>query len=96
MTRRNEAPKAAPKAANKPAADGSVLARLGIGQAVAKTITFRVIVTTLDFTSNYIVIGELTTAAGADEIERDVQTSRACVRDASGDIGRLVVALESS
>jgi uncharacterized membrane protein len=41
-----------------------VLARLGIGQAVAKTITFRVIVTTLDFTSNYIVIGELTTAAG--------------------------------
>jgi uncharacterized membrane protein len=64
MTHRNEAPKAAPKAANKPAAEGSVLARLGIGQAVAKTITFRVIVTTLDFTSNYIVIGELTTAAG--------------------------------
>ncbi len=64
MTRRNETPKAAPKAANKPAADGSVLARVGIGKAVAKTITFRVIVTTLDFTSNYIVIGELTTAAG--------------------------------
>src|ERR1700722_15106622 len=64
MTRRNEGPKAAPKAANKPAADGSVLARVGIGKAVAKTITFRVIVTTLDFTSNYIVIGELTTAAG--------------------------------
>jgi uncharacterized membrane protein len=42
----------------------NALARLGIGQAVAKTITFRIIVTTLDFTTNYIVIGELATAAG--------------------------------
>lgn len=40
------------------------LARLAIGQALAKTITFRIIVTTLDFTTNYVVIGELTTAAG--------------------------------
>jgi uncharacterized membrane protein len=39
-------------------------AKLGIGQAVAKTITFRIIVTTLDFTTNYVVIGELATAAG--------------------------------
>lgn len=39
-------------------------ARLRIGQAVAKTITFRIIVTTLDFTTNYLVIGELNTAAG--------------------------------
>src|SRR5208283_5564242 len=39
-------------------------ARLGIKQAVAKTITFRVIVTALDFTSNYVVIGELGTSAG--------------------------------
>ena len=31
---------------------------------MAKTITFRIIVTTLDFTSNLIVIGELGTAAG--------------------------------
>jgi uncharacterized membrane protein len=38
--------------------------RFKIGQAVAKTITFRIIVTTLDFSTNYIVIGELTTAAG--------------------------------
>jgi uncharacterized membrane protein len=38
--------------------------RLGIKQAVAKTITFRIIVTALDFTSNYVVIGEATTAAG--------------------------------
>jgi uncharacterized membrane protein len=37
---------------------------LRIGQAIAKTITFRIIVTTLDFTTNYVVIGELQTAAG--------------------------------
>jgi uncharacterized membrane protein len=37
---------------------------LRIKQAIAKTITFRVIVTTLDFTTNYVVIGELATAAG--------------------------------
>jgi uncharacterized membrane protein len=42
----------------------AVLPRLGIKQAIAKTITFRIIVTTLDFTTNYVVIGELTTAAG--------------------------------
>jgi uncharacterized membrane protein len=35
-----------------------------IKQALAKTITFRIIVTTLDFTANYLVIGELATAAG--------------------------------
>jgi uncharacterized membrane protein len=39
-------------------------ARLGITRAVAKTITFRIIVTTLDFTSNYVVLGEVATAAG--------------------------------
>jgi uncharacterized membrane protein len=38
--------------------------RLGMTQAVAKTITFRIIVTTLDFTSNYVVLGEFATAAG--------------------------------
>jgi uncharacterized membrane protein len=37
---------------------------LKLKQAVAKTITFRIIVTTLDFTTNYLVIGELATAAG--------------------------------
>jgi len=42
----------------------SVLPKLSLGQAIAKTITFRVIVTTLDFTTNYLVIGEVTTAAG--------------------------------
>ncbi len=35
-----------------------------VKRALAKTITFRVIVTSLDFTANYIVIGELATAAG--------------------------------
>ena len=38
--------------------------RLGITQAVAKTITFRIIVTALDFTSNLVVLGEVATAAG--------------------------------
>src|SRR5262245_27530529 len=39
-------------------------AHFGIKQAIAKTITFRIIVTTLDFTTNYVVIGELAAAAG--------------------------------
>ncbi|MBV8747754.1 MAG: DUF2061 domain-containing protein [Xanthobacteraceae bacterium] len=38
--------------------------QLGITQAVAKTITFRLIVTVLDFTSNFVVLGEAATAAG--------------------------------
>jgi uncharacterized membrane protein len=42
----------------------ATLAGLRIGRAIAKTITFRIIVTTLDFTTNYVVIGQLTTAAG--------------------------------
>ncbi len=33
-------------------------------QAIAKTITYRIIVTTLDFSVNYVVLGELATAAG--------------------------------
>jgi len=37
---------------------------LAAQQALVKTITFRVIVTTLDFGANYWVIGELATAAG--------------------------------
>jgi uncharacterized membrane protein len=49
---------AAAKAAN------SLPARFKVKRAVAKTITFRIIVTTLDFTSNVIIIGELGTAAG--------------------------------
>jgi uncharacterized membrane protein len=40
------------------------LSRSAIKRAIAKTITFRIIVTTLDFTVNYVVIGELATAAG--------------------------------
>jgi uncharacterized membrane protein len=37
---------------------------LRIKRAIAKTITFRIIVTTLDFTANYVVLGELAAAAG--------------------------------
>jgi uncharacterized membrane protein len=33
-------------------------------QAIAKTITYRIIVTSFDFSINYLVIGELATAAG--------------------------------
>jgi uncharacterized membrane protein len=40
------------------------LQRLAVGSALAKTITFRIVVTTIDFTSNYVVIGSLATAAG--------------------------------
>jgi len=36
----------------------------GVKQAVLKTVTFRIIVTSVDFTTNYVVIGELATAAG--------------------------------
>src|ERR1700691_5131696 len=38
--------------------------RFTVKRAIAKTITFRIIVTTLDFTVNYVVLGELATAAG--------------------------------
>jgi uncharacterized membrane protein len=40
------------------------LGELRITQAIAKTITFRIIVTTLDFTTNYVVIGKFAAAAG--------------------------------
>ena len=42
----------------------SLPAGLQIKQAVAKTITFRIIGTGLDFTTNYVVLGELAIAAG--------------------------------
>jgi uncharacterized membrane protein len=38
--------------------------RLGVERAVAKTVTFRIIATGLDFTWNFIVLGEVVTAAG--------------------------------
>jgi uncharacterized membrane protein len=39
-------------------------AALSMKQAVFKTVTFRIIVTSLDFSFNYVVLGELATAAG--------------------------------
>ncbi|HUN98115.1 MAG TPA: DUF2061 domain-containing protein [Bradyrhizobium sp.] len=42
----------------------AILPRFQLGQAIAKTITFRIMVTSLDFATNYVVIGELATAAG--------------------------------
>jgi uncharacterized membrane protein len=56
--------RAAPVAAVSEQAPTRVLPKFAMGQAVAKTITYRLIVTSLDFTTNYIVIGELATAAG--------------------------------
>jgi uncharacterized membrane protein len=47
-----------------PAVSAPLPVRFTIKQAIAKTITYRLIVTTLDFTVNYVVIGEVATAAG--------------------------------
>src|SRR6202000_992464 len=65
----NSAARRGPQGATKPGASKAaalpaILPRFQLGQAIAKTITFRIIVTTLDFTTNYVVIGELATAAG--------------------------------
>ena len=35
-----------------------------ISRALAKTITFRTIATVMDFTANYVVVGDVLTAAG--------------------------------
>ncbi|HEX4411089.1 MAG TPA: DUF2061 domain-containing protein [Xanthobacteraceae bacterium] len=60
------APSPSAKAAsNGQAASAPIAApNLHIKKAVGKTITFRIIVTALDFTSNLVVIGEAGTAAG--------------------------------
>lgn len=42
----------------------AALPQLALKRSVAKTITFRIIVTTLDFSVNYVVLGEIATAAG--------------------------------
>jgi uncharacterized membrane protein len=42
----------------------AIPAGFAVKQAVAKTITFRIISTALDFTTNYVVIGEFAAAAG--------------------------------
>lgn len=44
------------------------LARIKFSQAVVKTVTFRVIVTSLDFATNYMILGEPATAAGLSAI----------------------------
>jgi uncharacterized membrane protein len=58
----------APKATKPKRQSGRALIvapnRFPIKQAIAKTITFRVIVTSIDFTVNYVVLGEFATAAG--------------------------------
>jgi uncharacterized membrane protein len=54
--------KASPQ--NLPVVKSALPIQFTIKQAIAKTITYRIIVTTLDFTVNYVVIGEVATAAG--------------------------------
>jgi uncharacterized membrane protein len=58
---RHEAPLPARRNTEPPEAEA---AGFNLKQAVVKTITFRVIVTTLDFSTNYLVLGELAVAAG--------------------------------
>jgi hypothetical protein len=55
---RRAAPEASRRKEPQAGAPQNVPPKFAIGQAVAKTITFRIIVTTLDFTTNYVVIGE--------------------------------------
>jgi uncharacterized membrane protein len=62
--RRTAAAASPPRRPNVEQQPATALPQLRIGQAIAKTVTFRIIVTTLDFTTNYVVIGELQTAAG--------------------------------
>ncbi len=70
--RRNVAPlfkaaaKPRPVAAVKPATPAPF--SFPIKQALAKTITYRIIVTALDFSWNYVVIGEVAAAAGLSAI----------------------------
>lgn len=56
--------RSAPPDAQDAAFAPSILRHLRISEAVAKTITFRLTVATLDFTWNFAVLGELGTAAG--------------------------------
>ena len=42
----------------------SVPAELAIKRVLAKTISFRIIATSLDFTMNYVVVADIATAAG--------------------------------
>jgi uncharacterized membrane protein len=44
------------------------LTHIKFSRSVVKTVTFRVIVTSLDFAGNYLVLGEATTAAGLSAI----------------------------
>jgi uncharacterized membrane protein len=68
MLRAAVEPRTPPKVARPAGAPGTALMtipnRFTVRQAIAKTITFRIIVTSLDFTVNYVVLGEFATAAG--------------------------------
>lgn len=54
----------APSLDAEPQSYRSVMGRLRPSRALMKTVTFRVVVTTIDFSTNYLVLGAATTAAG--------------------------------
>jgi len=63
---KQEAPRAAVSAAVQRLLPTTLadFAHVQLSQALVKTVTFRVIVTSLDFTANFLVLGEVGTAAG--------------------------------
>jgi uncharacterized membrane protein len=61
---RRRRPQQKPVVARAESRAPEALAKGEIRRVIFKTITFRTIVTSLDFTSNYIVIGNLASAAG--------------------------------
>ncbi|MGA8171202.1 MAG: DUF2061 domain-containing protein, partial [Methylocystis sp.] len=91
--RRNLAPlfkpkrRAAPSASAKPA----TVAPLGfpIKKALAKTVTYRVIVTALDFSWNYVVIGEVAAAASLSAITLAVAPVFYFIHEAAWDYSSL-------
>lgn len=46
-----------------PSTEDAASTHFAVKQAILKTITFRIIATSLDFTSNYVIIGELAASA---------------------------------
>jgi uncharacterized membrane protein len=64
IARRRIEPQASPRDQLDVEQPPAIPSGLAVKQALAKTITFRIIATSLDFTTNYVVLGELATAAG--------------------------------
>ncbi len=59
----------------------SALSGLAMRQALAKTITYRIVVTGLDFTWNYLIIGEVAASAGLSAISFSVAPIFYCLHE---------------